>query len=378
MGIIKKQIEDIINGSKKSSLFSFGSFLLFVSVVYLFAVKTRIFLYKINFFRSRQLPCFVISVGNLTAGGAGKTPMTIKLVELIRSMGYKVAVLSRGYKGGLEKEGGIVCDGRKILVGPDMSGDEPFMMASALNVPVAVGQDRYKVGMKVVNEFSPDVIVLDDAFQHIKLKRDLDLLLMDYCRPTGNTHLLPRGPLREPVSSISRCDTIIFTRSDQAPDSEHEKSHERIIKVSGVRPFFMSSHEPYIYKIIKKTGSSDNEGKCHEDNFEFLKGKKVFLFSGISRNNDFKKTVETFNCEINGRLNFSDHHKYCDKEFDTISQLSIDANVDYIITTEKDYSRTSGFYRWPVDLVIIGIKISFDDNENEFLNYIRNKLGIVS
>jgi len=374
MGKIKKQIEDIINSNKKSSIFSFGFFLLVVSMFYLFAVKIRFFLYKINFFRSRKLPCFVISVGNLTVGGTGKTPMTIKLVELICNLGYKVAVLSRGYKGELEKETGIVSDGLKMFYGPEASGDEPFMMALALKVPVAVGGNRYKAGMKLVNEFSPDIIILDDGFQHLKLKRDLDVLLMDYKNPTGNNYILPRGPLRETVSSISGCDALIYTRSDRGRDSEGEESFSKLEAFSRGKPFFKTIHVPYIYGVVPKGNESCHKGGLTGNDFDSLKGKKALVFSGIARNSDFRHTVQGFGCEIKGFLEFPDHHRYCDRDFDHVSRLSIESGVDYILTTEKDYVRFSGRISWPADLVVIGIRISFGDDTESFTEFIKNRL----
>jgi tetraacyldisaccharide 4'-kinase len=133
--------------------------------------------------------------------------MTIHLAEMLHRLGYKPVVISRGYKGGAEKRGGIVSDGRTFFMTAEKTGDEPLMMARRLQpigVPVVVGRNRFRSGMLALRAFRPDVILLDDAYQHLKLWRDLDLVLLDGARPFCNTHLLPRGILREPVSALDR------------------------------------------------------------------------------------------------------------------------------------------------------------------------------
>ncbi len=224
MSNIKQKIKAIMTDEGKSRLLSFESFLFVISLLYGGVVKLREFFYKKKMLKSERLPCKVISVGNVTVGGTGKTPMTIYVAELLNRLGYKVAILSRGYKGGAEKTGGIVSDGRTIFMEPDMSGDEPFMLAAKLkNTPVIVGKNRFEAGMLAIKKFKPDIIVLDDAFQHLKLVRDINLVLSDCRRPFGNTHMLPRGTLREPLSALLRGDAFILTRSD-APMSAHSET----------------------------------------------------------------------------------------------------------------------------------------------------------
>ncbi|MFN2165764.1 MAG: tetraacyldisaccharide 4'-kinase, partial [Anaerolineae bacterium] len=154
--------------------------------------------------RRRRLPVPVISVGNLTVGGTGKTPMIARLAASLLAAGRRPAIVSRGYRGGLEKTGGIVSDGHRLLQDAAAAGDEPFMLAMQLpGVPVAVGRDRYEIGRRVIRALSADVILLDDGFQHLRLARDVDILLMDARRPLGNGHVLPRGPLRVTVYLVT-------------------------------------------------------------------------------------------------------------------------------------------------------------------------------
>ena len=159
--------------------------------------------------RSVSVP--VVSVGNITVGGTGKTPMTIYVAQKLQQSGVRVAVISRGYKGRAESGGGVVSDGRNLLMDSEQAGDEPYLMAGRLkNIPVIVGKNRFAAGMLAINKFQSEVIVLDDAFQHLKLSRDIDLILLDYTRPFGNTHLLPRGILREPVTALRRATACMW------------------------------------------------------------------------------------------------------------------------------------------------------------------------
>ena len=213
---------------------SLASVLHILSLFYGLVLKLREFCYGRHILTPRRLPCNVISIGNITAGGTGKTPMTIYVAELLKTLGYRVAILSRGYKGGSEKEIRVVSDGQKILMTPTMAGDESYLMAIRLSdVPIVVGRNRFAAGSLAVKRFQPDVIVLDDAFQHVKLQRDIDLVLVDRAQPFGNGHVLPRGSLREPVSSLRRCAACILTRADAAADESRSESCKRLKSILG-------------------------------------------------------------------------------------------------------------------------------------------------
>ena len=168
-----------------------------ISLIYGWVVLIRSAAYDKGILKAKQLPCVVISIGNLTLGGSGKTPLTIYIAKTLGHLGYRVAVLSRGYGGQAEKQGVIVSDGSQVFVSADVSGDEPYMMAQKLDgTPILVGADRYRSGKIAVRSFKPDVILLDDGFQHRNLARDLDLVVMDANKPGGNGHMFPRGVLR--------------------------------------------------------------------------------------------------------------------------------------------------------------------------------------
>ncbi|OGR34068.1 MAG: tetraacyldisaccharide 4'-kinase, partial [Desulfobacula sp. RIFOXYB2_FULL_45_6] len=223
----KNKIEDRVTGISgqdySPALFSLEWVLAGLSYLYGKGAGVWQWLYLKKILRQKELPCFVISIGNIVAGGAGKTPMTLYTAELLKKIGKKPVVISRGYKGVYDGDFCIVSDGRRVFSTAEESGDEPFMMASRLMFPVVVGKDRFKAGMRAVDRFGPDVIVLDDGFQHLRLKKDLDILLFDFKNPLGNTRLLPAGRLRQsPQSSAKRADAVIFTRCPEKTDDRHD------------------------------------------------------------------------------------------------------------------------------------------------------------
>jgi tetraacyldisaccharide 4'-kinase len=362
-----------MTGGRENRFSSLKSFLFAISIGYGGLVKLREYLYKKGLLQSKRLPCPVISIGNLTVGGSGKTPMTIYIAEFIRHLGYGVGIISRGYKGQAEKIGGVVCDGRKICMGPDTAGDEPFMVAQRLKtVPVIVGKDRFKAGILAIQEFKPDVLLLDDAFQHLKLHRDIDLVLLDSNDPLGNTYLFPRGTLRETASALSRGDAVILTRSD----IENPASLGQIKKHFPRKPIFHSFHIPYVYKIVSGNHlqSRDRPTISSKYDFDIFKNKRVFAFSGIASNDDFRRTIESFQCKLENFSGFPDHHQYSDKELDKMARSATDLSVEFIFTTEKDYVRIAHKIKWPMDLVIIGIEICFGENDIAFKSFIKRRL----
>jgi tetraacyldisaccharide 4'-kinase len=303
--------------------------------------------------------------------------MTIYLAGLAKRNGYNPVVVSRGYKGGAETKGGIVCDGRTILMDARSAGDEPHMMAKTLNnIPVIVGRDRYQSCTVALEAFSADLIILDDAFQHLQLSRDVDIVLMDYLRPTGNGRLLPRGPLREPLGALKRGDVFIFTRSVTSSPSPPEGLE---VALTG-KPVFFAAHEPYVYRLERGTKSvlKDKLTADVEIDLDIVKGKRIYSFSGIARNGDFRNSLSACGGVESGFLEFPDHHFYSPEEMELIFQNSEKTGAELLVTTEKDFMRIDGKVTWPLDLVVIGIKISFNENSASFEGLINEKLKDIS
>lgn len=378
MNGIHRKIKKAMTEKRKGRIFSLESFLCVASKVYGGAVKLRREVYKAGILKTKRLPCMVISIGNIVAGGTGKTPMTIYVAGRIKKYGYKVVVISRGYRGKAEKTGGIVSDGESLLMDCKTAGDEPYMMASRLkNVPVIVGKNRFKAGMTAVKKFNPDVIVLDDAFQHIKLERDFDLVLLDYQNPFGNGHILPAGTLREPVSILFKGDGFIFTRSDTAKDNNGPSLYLKLPRYVQKKPVFRAIHIPFISKIVNK-GKNNTSGQNLKEsirkNAECLKGRNAYAFSGIADNNVFFKTVKSFDCLISAFSEFEDHHFYSDTDIERILEGVKKSGSDCIITTEKDFVRLPKNISWPVEMFVVGIKIEFAAGNKQFDALIMDRL----
>ena len=345
-----------------------------LAAVYGGAVRLRNLFYDHGILPVKSLPCGVISIGNLTVGGTGKTPMTLFLARHLQEMGFQPAVISRGYKGSAEKNGMVVSDGLTILAGPEAAGDEPFMMAQNLSgIPVLVGADRYAAGMEAVQKFSPDVIVLDDGFQHRRLHRDLDIVLVDHNAFFGNGSLLPRGILREPVAGISRADLFVITRCPEV----RAGCGDALKQMVGKTPVFCASHAPYMAGIYNGEAGAAKNGWLPEpsENLDFLTDKKVFVFSGISGNAAFVATVAAFAGQVTGSMGFTDHHHYTASDFQQIIGRAQASGAAYLVTTEKDFVKIAGKMKSPLDIVVIGIRMAFDRDSDRVASVIREKVS---
>ena len=374
---IKKKIESVITSDGKYGYNWVAPFLSMASKVYGGAAKLRHSFYTKGVFKSERLPCFIISVGNIAAGGTGKTPMTMHVAQITKQWGYKPVIISRGYKGKAEMRGGFVSDGRRLLMTPEMAGDEPYMMAVRLkSIPVVVGKDRVKMGRLAIREFNPDVLVLDDGFQHLKLRRDLDLVLLDYRKPLGNGHLLPRGVLREPVSALTRADAIILTKSEGVKDKKGLSLIEKICSFKSTAPVYRAIYNPFVCKITKgeKKKFGINMPGASRYHSESMAGRTVFAFSGLADNQQFRRTVEGLKWKLSGFMEFPDHYSYTKRDLKNIFTAAQKKRSDGLVTSEKDYARFSENIEWPADLFVVGIGIDFSPDDNRFNDFIKSRI----
>jgi tetraacyldisaccharide 4'-kinase len=375
---LKQRIESIMTGERKAPLISLASALYAISLMYSSGQRLRALAYRQRLMPSRQLPCKVICVGNIAVGGTGKTPMTMHVAQTIQQLGYQAAIVSRGYRGGAESLGGVVSDGHSICMGPELAGDEPYMMARMLReIPVVVGKNRYTNGMLAVNKFQPDVIVLDDGFQHLRLKRDIDLVLLDHSQPFGNTHLLPRGTLREPISSLARGTACILTRCRPGWENAAAPTLGVIHKYLPPGRVFTSSHDPYCYAVKSAEmilADRDIDPYFPQDVGQ-LKKESYFGFSGIARNTDFQKTVKDLGFDTKGFLEFSDHHRYTTHDLNHIQSAAEHTGARHLITTEKDLMRLSPPNPFALELIVVGIKVSLGKDQQKFLTFLKQQLS---
>jgi tetraacyldisaccharide 4'-kinase len=322
--------------------------LLPLSLAYRLAIGSRNLLYRLHWLPVRALDRPVISIGNLTVGGTGKTPSCIWLAQELQKRGLKVAILTRGYK---RKQAGLVIitghpDGKLFPNGVDelaAAGDEPFMMARLYGQTVAVGRDRYRAGRELLNRQEVDVFLLDDGFQHRQLKRDFDLLLL------GNDlsgTLLPAGPFREPVRAARRTDCVLVTGG--------ETHWREAVKSFGAMPCFFAA--------IGAVGLGAIESnRWVEHPISFLFHSKILAVAGIANPENFYRTLHESGGEIVDTLEFSDHHDYTSQDWQEINRAA--RSVDLIVTTEKDLVKLARFPFAREKLMALRIAMQVDQGE---------------
>lgn len=304
----------------------------------------RAALYRRGILRSYRLSCPVISVGNLTVGGTGKTPATAWIARRLLQQGLRVAVLSRGYGGSLEGNCALVSDGQTILLTPDQCGDEPYLLASTIpGLMVVIGSDRYRAGLLAQEALKPDAFLLDDGFQHLRLQRDLNILLLDGQRPFGNGWTLPSGLLREPRSALARADLVLFTRC-----------HAGQIVPDPGKPYCCSEHR------LTSFNRSDNGDELSP---AALQGSRVLAFAGIADPAAFFEGLEELGIPLVASCALPDHEPYQEKGLEQIDRLYAESKADWLITTEKDGVKLRSQTRpWSKRLLVAPLNLRLPDN----------------
>lgn len=293
--------------------------------LYSLAVRLRAELYRFGILNTLRLPRPVVSIGNITVGGTGKTPVTAYIARFLLEQGLRVAVLSRGYGGSLEGQTCVVSDGKTIMLSALESGDEPYLLASTVpGLMVVIGTDRYAAGLLAIQQLSPDIFLLDDGFQHLRLHRDLNILLMDFSRPFGNSLTLPAGILREPMAAMCRADLIIFTRAHEGA-AISTNAH-------GI-PACISSHT--ITDLLPLSGGTPVP-------FSHCLGHKVLAFAGIADPYSFFEGLRAKGMNLVQGLHFPDHVVYSKERCNEITDAMRTSGADFLITTEKDGVKLKG------------------------------------
>ena len=316
-----------------------------LSLPYGGAVRARSLFYSLGLLKTRTLPCPVISIGNITVGGTGKTPLVMALAKGLMERGISVAILSRGYRGKRISEP-VVSDGKTIFLSPEESGDEPFLMAKTCRgIPVLVGKDRFTNGRIALQRFGVKGLLLDDGYQHLPLHRNINILLIDSHIGFGDHTLLPRGILREPLSHLCRADVFLLTKVEnpQTVQPLEKKIHE----IHPSSQVFHSHYEP-----VSLVGPKDEEEKL-----DSLKGRKIIALSGVANPVYFSSILRKCGAEIIKEVIFPDHHPYTPEDLSSIEEKS--KRADCIVTTEKDMVKLKrlDIHRLPVRVLRIELKI---------------------
>lgn len=328
-----------------------------LTLVYWSVISIRNKLFDLNIFEQKKVNVKVISIGNITVGGAGKTPSVIMITKMLKNAGIKVGILSRGYSRN-SKGYQLVSNGIKQSLPVNQSGDEIFLAAEECQVPAAVSERRVEGANNFLADVELDAIVLDDAYQHRWIDRDLNILVFDqrFLTKKGvmDRNLLPLGRMREPYSAIKRADFIIINRkfSDKIELSKNVKQ-----KLEGKNIFYGKYKSSGLYDV-----------KNHESfKLEDFKGDKSFVVCGIARPYSFLKVLEVHNIDISNKLLFKDHKDYNLKEVNLIRKVFYDTNCNSVVTTQKDYVKLKAFSKELDDIDIYYLKIDMEiENEGEF------------
>lgn len=327
---LEEYLLSVIKGHKQGAIARGVLFICaLLAGIYRLGIKARAKLYDLGIKEGQELPCTVISVGNITVGGTGKTPVAQLLARELKEKGKKVAILNRGYKAEFEKEAGLVSDGQRILMNPEEAGDEAFMLAQSLpEVPIIIGSDRTVTGKYAYEEFDVDVLLLDDGFQHWRLERDEDIVVIDATDPFSNGHLIPRGTLREPLSSLDRADIFFLTKVDQVSRNEIDQIRSKLNDHNPLALIFETIHSPAYLRGLGEDINYNSELN--------LANERVMAVSGIGNPRSFEQTLTDLEAEVVERIRFGDHHQYTKEEIIDIFSRAVEQDVDSIITTEKD------------------------------------------
>lgn len=312
-----------------------------LSVLYDGITRIRNFLYDKKILSIHSVEGVeLICIGNIAVGGTGKTPAVQFFVKKLVSHGKKVAIVSRGYGGKRKEDPCVVSDGNHIFVSPQESGDEPYIHALNMKVPVVVGRDRYQACLLAKEKFQVDTIVLDDGFQHRRLARNRDIVLIDATNPFGGG-LLPWGCLRENFArAAKRASEFILTKADLV---EEEKRKE-------IKSYLEKNFHKKV-SMAKHGASSLEELQGKREDLSFLQGKKLVLFSGLANPENFEKTALSLGALVVKRMDYRDHYDFQEKDLQEALQEMQKSKADCILTTEKD------FVKFPKNLKIPNIYI---------------------
>lgn len=321
----------------------------FISVFYRLAVALRNLLYDISIKRQTKVSAAVVSIGNITTGGTGKTPLVGWLCNYFTRQNIKTAVLTRGYK----KKHDIA--------------DEPAMLAKAVpDAAIIVNPDRTAGAKKAINEYNAKLLVMDDGFQHRKLARDVNIVAIDATKPFGNGRILPAGLLREPIKSVKRADAVIITRANQNSPEKIEEIKKRISEIKPEIIFATAVHKPMYIKLIKDQHLPLSE----------LADRKIFAFCGIGNPGAFFQTLSDMSLNIVGTKVYNDHHRYTTDDIAAIYEDARYKQAEFVLTTHKDWIKTAllSVDKFQIPFASLMVELEFVDGQEKIIALINKAL----
>jgi len=352
-----------------------GVFYVF-SLIYEQLVNLKLTMYRWGWAKKERLGCYVISLGNVTVGGTGKTPTAQHLAREISDMGYRVAILNRGYRAKWRGEVGIVSDGHTLKMDAETAGDEAFMLAKHLpNVPVLIGAQRAVTGRYAIEHFGAEVAILDDGYQHWQLERDMDILLVDAVNVFGNGYLLPRGTLREPLSHIDRADVCLMTKVDQAAPGAIAHIWETFRSYNQDGLVLESIHQPRQFVRLSDWYEDIAAGGVPVTEME---GKKVLAVSAIGNPASFEQTLADLGIEMVESMRYPDHHDYGERDMAEVLYRAETLGVEAIVITEKDAVKVPGDVvraKWRIPMYVISVEVTLQKGREEFFYELKRQLA---
>ncbi|MDO8142018.1 MAG: tetraacyldisaccharide 4'-kinase [Candidatus Brocadiales bacterium] len=350
---MEKEHADACSGVIQKILYPF-------SKIYGFVVKTRIFFYKKGILKCVRLPVPVISVGNITAGGTGKTPVVEYIARYLQAKGKRVAILSRGYAARIRQE--------DSFTDKNVCNDEYLLFKENIpDIPNILNKDRVKGGLAAIKRFQAECLVLDDGFQHLRLARDLNIVIIDALNPFGYEQVIPRGMLREPLGGIKRAGMIILSHVDQCSRDKIAIINNRLREITGNVPVVETVHKPICLESVKDTARLD---------INCLRGKRVFAFCAVGNPVSFRKSVENLGAELAGFRVFPDHHVYTLSELQELNAEAKSIKPDAIVITQKDRVKIGNNLRiWEFPLWTLKIEICIVSGGEIFENKINAVLN---
>ena len=321
-----------------------------LSLLYGAVTRTRLSLYRRGTFQTTKLDRPVISIGNITTGGTGKTPLVEYVAKMIAAQGKRVCILTRGYGRKDPHLQVIVSDGYGVLASPSEAGDEPYLLATKLAGKAAVisSADRIAAAQEAIKDFGTEVFVLDDGFQHLRLARDLNIVCIDATNPWGGGRLLPYGRLRESLEGMTRADCVVLTRCDQVDSVESVR--EEVVRLIGGRPIFESRMRP-VRVVSLKNGP---------ETIAVL--GRVGAFCAVGNPASFFESLRGLGYELGLERAFADHHAYSQSEVDELDQLAKQTGAMALVTTAKDAVKLKGM-AFSLPCYVLEIEIAIDQAE---------------
>jgi len=307
-----------------------------LSVPYWIGSSSRSCLYRLGVLRRHRLDARVISVGNITTGGTGKTPLVVWLGEWLQQRGVSAAILSRGY-------------GEKASAGAVESDEQLLFRRRLPGVPHLVGKSRYETGLRAIREHGTRCLVLDDGFQHLALERDLDIVLVDCLVPFGYGRLLPRGLLREPLGGLRRADLVVLTRCDLVSGDRVQELRRQVEAIRGRDGIVESAHRPTHFA---------HRFSDARESLDWVRARKVYAFSALGNPEAFPRTLDALGAKVVRHEAFRDHHWYGSGDLAAIARAAASAGAEAVVTTEKDAVKITAFPEDAPPLYVLSVEFA--------------------